>query len=190
MPTFRTSRPGLAADLSAGTPHASPHLILVGLPGAGKSAVARGVGAALGRPVLDFDAEIARREHVSVAEIFGSKGEAHFRKLERALTEELRETRGMILSPGAGWIANDGCLAMLRPPSIAIYLKVSPDVAIARMGAAAAARPLLRRPDPGNVVRKLLEARSGLYMQSDHTVSTDTMTQDEVISCIVALARA
>jgi shikimate kinase len=184
MPTFRTSRPVSTPDLL------TPHLILVGLPGAGKTAVARAVGEALGRPVLDFDAEISRREHVSVAEIFGSKGEGHFRKLERALTEELRETGGKVLSPGAGWIANEGCLAMLRPPSIAIYLKVRPEVAIARMGAAAAERPLLRRADPEGEVRRLLEAREGLYMQSDHTVSTDTMTQDEVTSRIVALARA
>ena len=188
MPTFRTSRPGFVAEV-AGTPHSSPHLILVGLPGAGKTAVARAVGEKLGRQVLDFDLEISRREGVSVAEIFGSKGEAHFRKLERSLTEELRETSGMILSPGAGWIANEGCLGLLRPPGITIYLKVRPEVAIARMGAATADRPLLRRPNPEAEVRKLLQARESLYMQSDHTVSTDRMTQPEVEACIVALAR-
>jgi len=140
--------------------------------------------------VLDFDAEISRREHVSIAEIFGSHGEAHFRKLERALTEELRETGGMVLSPGAGWIANPGCPEVLRPPAIMVYLKVRPEVALARMGPAAAERPLLRRPDPAGELRRLLEERDGLYVQSNHTVSTDRMTLQQVVDDIVALARA
>jgi len=184
MPTFRTSQPVSVAE----TVPLTPHLILVGLPGAGKTTVARAVGEALGRQVLDFDAEISRREGVSVAEIFGSRGEEHFRKLEHSLTGELRETGGMILSPGAGWIANDGCLGLLRPPGIVIYLKVRPAVALVRMGAAAADRPLLRRPNPEAEVRKLLEARESLYLQSNHTVSTDTMTQSAVVASIVAIA--
>jgi shikimate kinase len=63
-------------------------------------------------------------------------------------------------------------------------------VALARMGPAAAERPLLRRPDPVGELRRLLEAREAMYLQSDHTVSTDKMTLDEVVTGIVALARA
>ena len=162
----------------------------MGLPGAGKTSVARAVGAELGRRVLDFDAEISRREQQSVADIFASKGEAHFRKLEHALTEELRETGGMVLSPGGGWIANGDCMALLRPPGIVVYLKVRPEVAVTRMGPSATERPLLRQADPTAEVRRLLEAREMLYMQSNHTVSTDLVTLDEVVSSIVALARA
>jgi shikimate kinase len=184
MPTFRTSQPVSIADA------ARPHLILVGLPGSGKTAVARAVGEKLGRQVLDFDAEISRREGCSIAEIFGSKGEGHFRKLEHSLTEELRETGGMVLSPGAGWIANPGCLELLKPPAMLVYLKVKPEVALARMGATAADRPLLRRPDPLGEIRRLLEAREGIYVQSDHTVSTDKMTLEQVVADIVALAMA
>jgi shikimate kinase len=183
MPTFRTSQPVSKADASR------PHVILVGLPGAGKTTVARAVGEALGRQVLDFDAEISRREHVPIAEIFGSQGEAHFRKLERALTDELRETGGMVLSPGAGWMANPGCLELLRPPAIVVYLQVLPELALARMGPSAAERPLLRRPDPVGELRRLLEARESMYMQSDHTVSTDKITFQKVVDAIVAIAR-
>ena len=183
MPTFRTSDPVSQADASR------PHLVLVGLPGSGKTAVARAVGKTIGRQALDFDAEISRREQLSIAEIFGSLGEANFRKLERALTDELRETGGMVLSPGAGWIANPGCLELLKPPGILVYLKVRPEVAIARMGSATTERPLLLRPDPVAEIRRLLEARKALYMQSDHTFSTDLMTLQQVVDAIVALAR-
>ena len=68
MATFRTSQPGLAVDPSV------PHLILVGLPGAGKSTVGSVLARELGRSFLDFDAEIARREGMTISEIFAQKG--------------------------------------------------------------------------------------------------------------------
>src|SRR5947199_2858983 len=83
IPTFRTSQPGSAADPS------KPHLILVGLPGSGKTTVGRQVATKTGRTFLDLDQEIERREGRSISQIFGEKGEAYFRKRERELTEEL-----------------------------------------------------------------------------------------------------
>ena len=60
-----------------------------------------GVAEQLARTFLDFDLEIERRQGKTIAEIFGEKGEGHFRQLERALTEELRLMGNMILAPGA-----------------------------------------------------------------------------------------
>ena len=129
MATFRTSQPGSAADPPL------PHLILVGLPGAGKARWASLLARELGRTFLDFDAEIARREGMSISEIFATKGEPTFRELEHRLTEELKEAWGDGLAPGGGWVARLETVALIRPPSRMVYLRVRPRTAIARWGA-------------------------------------------------------
>ncbi len=183
MPTFRTSQPVSAADVAV------PHLVLVGLPGSGKTTVGAAVAAELRRNFLDFDAEIERRESATIAEIFGAHGEAYFRALERQLTEELRAVGGYVVAPGGGWIANPGCLEAVRPPAVVIYLQIDPERALKRMSAAAASRPLLRRPDPLAELKKILADRQDRYLLADHTVRVDFLRQNEVVAHIVALAR-
>ena len=166
------------------------HLVLVGLPGSGKSTVGRAVASKLGRRFLDFDVEIEKRTKLSVAELFATRGEPYFRELERAITAELRDVAGLVLAPGGGWIANPGCLEAIRACSTLVYLEVAPERAVARMGRGLSQRPLLSRPNPVEEATKLLAARKELYLQSDHTVSTDLLTRNEVVSHIVALATA
>ena len=174
MATFLTSHPGSAADPSI------PHLVLVGLAGAGKSTVGELLAEALQRPYLDFDTEITRRCGMSIPEIFGQKGEGFFREQETALTKDLAETGGMVLAPGGGWILSEENRSLLCPPARLIYLKVSPDVALHRMGAATAARPLLNRPDPRGELEKLLGARRPLYELAEITVPVDRLDAQHV----------
>jgi shikimate kinase len=183
MPTFRTSQAVSAADVRV------PHIVLVGLPGSGKTTVGRAVAEKLNRNFLDFDAEIERREMASISEIIGAKGEAHFRQLERRLTEELREVGNYVLAPGGGWMMNPGCPELLRPPALIVYLKTRPETALLRMGTESVKRPLLARPNPLAELRRLLREREPFYLQSDHTVSTEMMTLEQVLSRIVVLAR-
>jgi shikimate kinase len=179
MATLLTSRPGSAADPSA------PHLVLVGLAGAGKSTVGELLADALQRSFLDFDTEITRRCGMTVPEIFGQKGEGYFREQETVLTRELAETGGMVLSPGGGWIMSEENRALLWPPARVIYLKVSPDVALHRMGVATAGRPLLNRPDPRGELERLLEARRPLYELAELVISVDRLDAQRVTERIL-----
>ena len=183
MATFLTSPAVSAADPSL------PHLILVGLPGSGKSTVGALLADALGRPFLDFDAEITRREGLPIPDIFGQKGEGHFRDLEHALTRELKEIGDMVLAPGGGWVSRPDNLALLRPPGRLIYLKITTSVAVLRMGASTTSRPLLNRPNPKSELDRLLSARILSYESADVKVNVDHVDPHQVTQRIVELLR-
>ncbi len=149
------------------------HIVLVGLPGAGKTTVGRSLSRLLGRPFLDFNDELERRAGMAVSEIFTRHGEHHFRRLELNLTQELAKSEGAILAPGGGWITVPGAMALLRPPGRIIYLRVAPEVAILRMGEGRIRRPLLQAPEPVAVLRVLSAEREPAYLQADYVIDTD-----------------
>lgn len=180
MAIFRTSQAGSAADPSR------PHLILVGLPGAGKSTVGSMLARRLDRTFLDFDAEISRREGLSIGEIFAQRGEPAFRQLERALTEEVALSGGMVLAPGGGWVSQPESVALLRHASRLIYLKISPAGALRRMGRKVVGRPLLLRPDPRGELERLLAARREVYESADVIVDVENIDSQRVTDCIQA----
>jgi shikimate kinase len=182
IPTFRTSQPGSAADPT------KPHLILVGLPGSGKTTVGQAVAEKTGRTFLDLDLEIERREGESISQIFGEKGEEYFRRRERELTAELRLVGNMIVSPGGGWMMNPDVVALVRPPSRIVYLKVRPETALKRLGPSRSARPLLSRPDPLGELKRLFELRKRIYETADSVIDTELYSLQRVIEKVIELA--
>jgi len=166
------------------------HLVLVGLPGAGKTSVGKPLAEALGCPFADVDAEIERREGKTVREIFAELGEPHFRKREREITKNLRDKPAAVVAPGGGWVADPANIDLLRPPARLVYLKVRPSVALARLGKLRGTRPLLSRPDPLAEITRLLEERRVAYESADMAVDTELFDLQGVIWKIVELASA
>ena len=179
MATFRTSQPVSAADPSL------PHLVLVGLPGSGKSTVGALLASELKRTFLDFDVEIERRQGMTIAAIFGERGEEYFRELERGLTEELRELGNMVLAPGGGWMTRTDNVALLRPPARIVYLKVTAETAMRRMAAGMLARPLLNYPNPRGELERLFGQRRAAYETADLTVDVEHLDAARVTRRII-----
>lgn len=164
------------------------HVVLVGLPGSGKSTVGRAVADRLHRPFLDFDAEIERRCGMSVARLFAERGEPAFRELELGLTRELAAAPPMVLAPGGGWVTNDGAIELLRPPGRLVHLRVSPAEAVRRLSRARIVRPLLQGADPQGTLEALWLRRAGLYARADLEVDVELVDPQQVINAVVALA--
>ena len=164
------------------------HLVLVGLPGSGKSTVGRAVSARLQRPFLDFDAELERREDRSVARIFAELGEPAFRDMEVSLTRELAAAPPMVLAPGGGWVANVGAIELLRPPARLVHLRVSPAEALRRLARARIVRPLLQGDDPQSTLERIWKQRAALYARADLEIDVELVDPQRVIDDVVALA--
>ncbi len=180
-----------AAAPSAPRGPAVRHLVLLGLPGAGKSTVGPLAAALLERPFVDLDAAIEAIRGQEVGTIFADEGEAAFRDMERRLSARLLDPAAepIVLSPGGGWVEDAANRALLGKVADAVYLRVSPAVAVKRMGASISSRPLLAGADPALSLSRLLARREAFYLLSRHTVSVDSLTPDEVATSIVALAR-
>jgi shikimate kinase len=164
------------------------HLVLVGLPGAGKSTIGRVVARRLRRPFLDFDLEIERRVECTVAQFFARAGEAAFRELEVRITRELQTAQPMVLAPGGGWVTNPGVMQLLRPPGRIVHLRVSPEEAMRRIARSRHVRPLLQEADPEAKMRHLWASRSALYEQADAMVDVEKLTSQQVTDSVVKLA--
>ena len=157
------------------------NVILVGLPGSGKTTVGRAAAKLLNWPFVDFDTEIERRAHASVAEIFERYGERHFRSLEQELSRELSRCNRTMMSAGGGWVTNTESVALLRQGGRIIYLRATPSLLIARLASARVRRPLLEVPDPLGTLERLYTERRALYEQADHVIDTEVVDRKELI---------
>lgn len=163
-------------------------LVLVGLPGAGKSTVGALVASELRWEFVDLDREIEREAGKSVAELFRDEGEAAFREREHRATAALSGRRNLVVAPGGGWMVDPRNRALLGARAATLWLAVTPAVAAARLASDPTPRPLLQGSEPEIRLRELLARREASYLQSNHTVTVDLMSPAEVASLIVALA--
>jgi shikimate kinase len=165
------------------------HVVLVGLPAAGKSTVGAAAAELLRAECVDIDAQITRRLGMPVAMIIGSQGESRFRDLEReAMAAALAEPPAVIV-PGGGWAAQPGALEAARQRAFIIYVSV-PVVDAAERAGAGEDRPLLKGHSPVQRMRALLEEREQFYRQADAEVRNPNGAQTEAATEIARLARS
>ncbi len=156
-------------------------IVLIGFMGAGKSTVGPLLARTLGWRFVDLDAEVERAERSSVAELIRGRGVGRFRALESRTGRRVLRRRQVVVAAGGGWAAEPGHMDLLDKRSLAVWLQVTPETALARIRAAQGSRPLLDVGDPLAAARDLLQARTAHYCRSDITIDTENRSPAEVV---------
>src|SRR5215217_2659853 len=143
-------------------------LVLVGLPGSGKSAVGRRVASRHGATFVDLDLEIERATGRSVPELFAGEGEAAFRRLEREAIAALGPPDPSphlrrVISPGGGAVVDPRNRWALYHGRLPVWLDVRPEVLAQRLRRSPNVRPLIQGGDPTGRIRQLAAARERFY---------------------------
>lgn len=163
------------------------NLFIVGMMGAGKSAVGRALANRLCRPFVDVDGEIERRTGVAVATIFEIEGEAGFRRREEQVIDECSAPgRRLVLSTGGGAVLSAVTRARLRERGFTIYLQARPHDLWLRTRHDRN-RPLLACADPERRLEELLAVRDPLYREVAHlVVETGRPSVARLVDALVA----
>ena len=162
------------------TYHLSRTLVLVGLMGAGKTAIGKLLSERLGVPFLDSDQEIVQAANMTIAEIFERDGEAFFRHKETQVLERLLKGPPCILSTGGGAYLSAENRQLISEFGVAVWLKADLDLLWSRVKHKNT-RPLLQVPKPKEKLKELHDARLPFYQQAEIVVEAERgLTLDQM----------
>ncbi len=145
------------------------NLYLVGMMGAGKSAVGRPLAEALGYRFLDADSVIEQVAGRPIPQIFAEEGEGGFRELETAVLDRIAGWHSLVVATGGGVVTRPVNWGHLRQ-GVVVWLDAPEEVLLQRLAADPTPRPLMAAPDPAERLNALLTDRRALYAQADLTV--------------------
>ena len=151
------------------------NIVLVGMPGSGKSSIGRRLAERLGRPLLEADREIEKEAGLSIPEIFAREGEQGFRRRESAALRELGKRSGTVISTGGGCVTRPENYAPLHQNGTIVWIRRDLD-RLAREG-----RPLSLNAD----LSAMYAVRKPLYEHFADLTVENTGTPEETVNAIL-----
>ncbi len=152
--------------------------------GSGKTSVSKALSNISHFTLIDTDQKIEELEQTSIHQLFSTKGETYFRKVEESLCESLLTSKDCIISTGGGMILSEKNQDLLKKMGIIIYLEASVEIIVSRIKNETK-RPLFNQKSPLNSLSILLKKREPIYKKlADLTISTNHKTIEEIAEII------
>lgn len=160
-------------------------IFLVGMMGAGKTTIGRGLARAMARDFVDLDQELEARCGVRVPVIFEIEGEAGFRRRESQVLEDCTRRRGVVLATGGGAVISQENRQYLSGRGLVVYLRASVED-LYRRTCRDQNRPLLATADPRGRLTDLLQQREPLYQEvADLVIETGGVQVSRVVDTLL-----
>lgn len=140
------------------------HIILIGMPGAGKTTIGRQLAKRLGRQFIDIDHEIEARTGVRIPLIFEYEGEEGFRDRESSVLSDLTDGSPSVIATGGGVILRESNRQLMKQSGVCIYLSATPGLLYERTKHDKN-RPLLQVANPLLRLDEIFQVRDPLYRE-------------------------
>nr|WP_244622027.1 shikimate kinase [Mesorhizobium albiziae] len=168
-------------------------IVLVGMPGAGKSSIGPALAKRLRLPFIDTDQKIQKKARKSISSIFNTDGEEGFRKLEATVIERVLEQGPAVIATGGGSFLHEQTRRLVGEKAISIWLDTDLDI-IQRRLSSDTERPLLQGPNRVQTITELYSERKAFYAQADITIvpphQKDKKNADPCVRALHAYLRA
>ena len=162
-------------------------VVLVGMMGAGKTAVGRVLATKLDVPFLDSDAEIVEADKMTLAEIFERDGEAFFRDREAEVITRLLESQPGVLSTGGGAFLSERNRLNVSQKGVSVWLNADLNILWGRVKNKNT-RPLLRTANPYQTLKEIYRERAPIYKTADLNVKAQSQySLEEMASEVIAM---
>lgn len=156
------------------------NVFLIGFMGSGKSTVASCLSRNYGMDVIEMDEVIAKREKMSIPDIFAQKGEAYFRDTETRLLKEIEEEGHKVVSCGGGVILREENVQEMKKKGQIVLLSAEPETILERVEKNND-RPLLAgKKDINSICRMMEERRPKYEAAADLVITTDGKTAEAI----------
>lgn len=164
------------------------NIFLIGFMGCGKTTVAETLSRLYGMEMLEMDRTIARKEGISIPEIFSSRGEEYFRGLETGLLRSLKGKDGLVVSCGGGAAMRPENVALMRDSGCICLLTARPETILSRVSGDDG-RPLLKGRKTLPEIASMIESRRPAYeAAADFSVATDGRSPEQIAAEILSAA--
>ena len=161
------------------------NLVLLGMSGSGKSSIGLLLAKVTGLKLYDIDRLIEKELDSKIANIFETKGEAFFRKLEEKITLNILKMSNNIIALGGGAFLNEKIRSRILKNDCSIWLKWEKNTLISRLTKSK------KRPITYNLKRKdlinLIDNRSKIYSLSEFKINCDKMNKNEIVKKILEI---
>ncbi len=157
------------------------NIILIGMPGCGKTTIGKILAAQLGLSFFDCDVEITKEQNMSISEIFDNYGEEYFRNLESQILELNIPKSGFVISTGGGIVERAENVELLRSNGIVIFINRPVEMILADIDTSN--RPLLK--DGNDKLAALYKKRIDIYKKACHIEVENTQALNDTVLKII-----
>ncbi len=157
------------------------NIILIGMPGCGKTTIGKELSKKLGLSFVDSDQYIEETQKVTISQIFTDFGEEHFRLIEMDALKELSKKSGMVLSTGGGVVERCENIDILKNSGIVVFINRPLDILLKTIDASK--RPLLK--DGKDKLKELYSRRIDLYRAACHIEVLNDSELEHIVENII-----